>query len=105
MKALLAALCLIVLPGVASAHGLSVFAFRQGETLGVEAKFANGRAVQQGLIRILDADDQVVFEGPVSGEETTFVPLVGDERGLWVEVDAGNDHFDYWILTPSDLAE
>jgi hypothetical protein len=84
---------------------LTVFAARDGDTLTVEAKFASGRFVREGTIQIFDADDTLIYEGRVSGEEITRLPMMGDGRGLRVEVDAGDNHRDYWIILPKDLAE
>lgn len=104
IRPLIFCLCLWAATPVFS-HGLTVFAYRSGAQLSVEASFANGRAVRQGILRVFDADDQLIFEGAVSGEKITTLPMMGDGRGLRIEVNAGNDHMDYWILTPADLSK
>ena len=101
-----AVLLALVLAVPALAHGLSVFAWREGEELVVEATFGSGRAATAGTIRLYDAADALLATHPVSGDGATRVPLTGLRAagGLRVEVDAGDGHSDYWILTPEDLA-
>ncbi|MCH8531196.1 MAG: hypothetical protein LAT65_10100 [Saccharospirillum sp.] len=84
-------------------HGLNVFASVEGETLIVESKFSSGRVPQVGTVRIYDGYDVLVHETEVTGESAMRLPLPDWSTGLKVEVDIGDGHDGYWILTPADV--
>ncbi|MBB5514954.1 nickel transport protein [Rubricella aquisinus] len=86
----------------ALAHGLNVFASVEGEQIVIEARFANGRAALGAKVQVFDGNDILLVTATTSGEETR-VPLVGQDTGVRIVVDAGDGHSDYWIMTPADL--
>ncbi|MHA7879911.1 MAG: hypothetical protein ACX931_08980 [Saccharospirillum sp.] len=103
LRSLWVCLLLAALPLVAFSHGLNVFASVDGNTLVIESKFASGRVPQTGTVRLFDGYDTLLHETPVTGEAAMRLPLPDWETGLKVEVDIGDGHEGYWILTPADI--
>lgn len=101
-----AALMLAVAAGGAPAlaHQLNVFAFVEGETVVVEVTFSNGRAARSGSVEVFDGNDVLVHRTSVGEDGTARFPLVATGTGLRIEVDAGDGHQNYWVLTPQDIA-
>lgn len=101
----LASLCAVV-PLGASAHGLIVFASVDCEAVLVEAKFTNGKAVQQAEVRVLDGENALLQTLPISKDGTVSLPLesLDHSGGLVIEVDTGS-HDNYWIVTPEDIVK
>ena len=101
----LACLCAAV-PFGAVAHGLSVFASADCEAVLVEAKFSNGKVVQQAEVRVLDGNNVLLLTQPITETGTLSVPLtdIDASGGLVIEVDTGT-HDNYWIVTPEDIAK
>lgn len=90
----------------AFAHRIIVFASAQSGEIVVEAKFANGRPVAEGEVVVKGADDAPLFTAPIEADGTLRFPIDPDAHaaGLTIEVQAGDHHEDYWILTPDDIA-
>jgi nickel transport protein len=95
----------IVAPFGAAAHQLVVFASVDCEAVTVEAKFSNGRVTQQGDVRVLDGENNLLTTLQLESDGTVLVPLdsVDHSGGLVIEVDTGS-HDNYWIVTPEDIA-
>lgn len=95
----------IAAPFGASAHQLVVFASVDCEAVTVEAKFSNGRVTQQGDVRVLDGENNLLTSLQLESDGTALVPLasVDHSGGLLIEVDTGS-HDNYWIVTPEDIA-
>lgn len=104
MRLILAALA-VVLPGVAGAHQLNVFASVDCAAVTVEAKFSNGRAPVAGAVRVLDGNNTLLRTLALEADGTSRVPLdsVDHSGGLVIEVDT-DSHDGYWIVTPDDIA-
>ncbi|MEM1318169.1 MAG: hypothetical protein AAGF29_07890 [Pseudomonadota bacterium] len=103
----IASACLLAfLPAQALAHQLNVFASVDCQSVLVEAKFSNGKAVQQGEVRVLDGNNALQTTVPIEADGTVSVPLksVDYSGGLVIEVDTGS-HDDYWIVTPEDITK
>lgn len=92
-------------PTGAAAHQLVVFASVDCEVVTVEAKFSNGRVTQQGDVRVLDGENNLLTTLQLGSNGTALVPLdsVDHRGGLLIEVDTGS-HDNYWIVTPEDIA-
>ncbi|WP_152544501.1 hypothetical protein [Actibacterium mucosum] len=102
----LALSCLAVaVPFGAAAHQLVVFASVECAAVTVEAKFSNGRVTQQGDVRVLDGENNLLTTLQLGRDGTATVPLdsVDHSGGLVIEVDTGS-HDNYWIVTPEDIA-
>ncbi len=95
----------IAAPFGAAAHQLVVFASVDCEAVTVEAKFSSGRVTQQGDVRVLDGENNLLTTLQLESDGTALVPLesVDHSGGLLIEVDTGS-HDNYWIVTPEDIA-
>ena len=87
----------------ALAHRLNVFASVEDGTVVVEASFPDGGPARMGAVRVYDAQDRLIRTLTLGEDGTARFPVEGAADGLRVEVDAGEGHSDYWILTPADL--
>ena len=89
----------------ASAHQLVVFASVDCAAVTVEAKFSNGKVTQQGDVRVLDGENNLLRTLPLERDGTAAVALdtVDHSGGLVIEVSTGS-HDNYWIVTPEDIA-
>jgi len=105
IRALALAGLAIAAPVGAAAHQLVVFASVDCEPFTVEAKFSNGRVTQQGDVRVLDGENNVLTTLKLESDGTARVPLetVDHSGGLLIEVDTGS-HENYWIVTPEDIS-
>lgn len=89
----------------AGAHQLNVFASVAAGVVVVEARFSTGKRPVAGTVRIYDAADGLLAELALGADGTARWPLgPGAEGGLRIEVETGEGHDGYWILTPDDLA-
>ena len=98
------ALAGLLVASPALAHRLNVFASVEGGIIAVEASFPDGGPAREGTVRVYDAQDRLIRTLPLGEDGTARFPVEGATDGLRVEVDAGEGHSDYWILTPADLA-
>ena len=100
------ALAMIATAFPAAAHQLRVFASVSGDVVNVEAKFSTGRIPKSGEIRVFDAGEALIVTIPLEADGVTSFPLDPDASadGLMIEVEAGDGHSNYWLLTPDDIA-
>ena len=107
MRALLAFIAIGLLSGPALAHDLRVFASVMGSEVTVEAKFSSGKLPASGEVRVKDQNGNLLQTLPVGqGGITTFMlPESKTFEGLMIEVETGEGHEDYWLLTESDIAK
>ena len=105
IRALALACLALTVPTGAVAHQLVVFASVDCQAVTVEAKFSNGRVTQQGDVRVLDGENNLMTTLQLESDGTARVPLdsVDHSGGLLIEVDTGS-HDNYWIVTPEDIA-
>ncbi len=87
----------------AMAHQLTVFATVENGAAKITAKFADGTDVSAGRLKIYSAEDTLVLSQDMSGAWPVYFPVEAHLGGLRIEVDAGNGHSNYWILTPGDM--
>lgn len=99
---LLATLGLLAAPALA--HGLLVSARVEGGEVVAEARYENGNPVVNGTFDVFDGDDALILSVEAGPDGIARFPLEGAEGGLRVEMDAGDGHYDYWVLTPADIA-
>lgn len=94
-----------VAPIGASAHQLVVFASVDCQAVTVEAKFSNGKVSQQGDVRVLDGNNNLLTTLQLESDGTAKIQLdsIDYSGGLLIEVDTGS-HDNYWIVTPEDIA-
>jgi len=99
----LAALIFTLLAAGASAHGLSVFAWVDGDSLVIESRFSSGSIPQAGTIKLFDGHNEPLADYSINGDAEQRVPLPDWQSGIKVEVFASDGHANYWILTPDDI--
>lgn len=106
MKTILIALAVIWWATTSVAHQLIVFAFVEDGTVIVETKFSTGKIPISGEVRVLDAENTLLLTLPLEEDGTVRFPLNADAstQGLSIEVETGEGHDNYWILTPDDIA-
>lgn len=112
MARLIARLCaaaavVLGLATAAIAHQLNVFAFVEGDTVMVESKFSSGKVPISGTVRVLDTNNVLLVTLPLQADGRVAFPLdrAAAEDGLMIEVETGEGHDNYWILTPADIAK
>ncbi len=98
------ALGLALAAGSAAAHRLMVFASVQDGTVVVETKFSNGRLPAAGTVVVYDGENRELRRMPLGADGMVRFPAEGGETGLRIEVETGEGHDEYWILTPEDIA-
>lgn len=105
IRAFALSIVVCAVPVGAAAHQLVVFASVDCEAVTVEAKFSNGKVTQQGDVRVLDGENNLLTTLQLESDGTVNVPLdsVDHSGGLLIEVDTGS-HDNYWIVTPEDIA-
>lgn len=86
----------------ASAHGVVVFAWVEGDTVHVESKFSGGRKVKAGRISVLDAEGHELLEGTTDSEGNFNFPLPGNEA-IKIVLEAGMGHRGQWTLSAADI--
>lgn len=106
MRSVLAVCAVFLLSMPVFAHDLRVFASVLGSVVTVETKFSSGRIPVAGEVRVLDEAGAILLTLPMGqGGFTIFdLPDNADKTGLMIEVEAGDGHEDYWLLTPDDIA-
>ncbi|MEL6978238.1 MAG: hypothetical protein AAGM38_06120 [Pseudomonadota bacterium] len=90
----------------AHAHKLNVFAAVEGAEVAVEAKFSNGKRPVRGVVMVKGDGDAPLLTMPLGPDGAARFALdsVDHASGLTIEVETGEAHRDYWILTPEDIA-
>lgn len=91
---------------LALAHQLNVFAYVDEQIVIVETKFSSGKVPVTGDVRVLDGNSKLLQTLTLNEDGQTHFPLdsVDASGGLLIEVDVGDGHDDYWILTPEDIS-
>lgn len=106
VRAFLIAIAMMGWASASMAHQLVVFAFVQDETVIVETKFSTGKIPLSGDVRVLDGENTLLLTVPLEKDGTARFPLDPEVSGdgLLIEVETGEGHDNYWILTPDDIA-
>ena len=91
-------------PTTAHAHRVSIFAWVDGDTVYTESKFAGGRMVKEGVVRVFDMDGNLLLEGKTddNGEFSFQVPK---RVALRLELEAGAGHKNEWTIAAEELGE
>jgi len=97
-----ATLLILLTAGIASAHKIIVFAYKEGDTVFVESKFSGGKKVKNGRISVLDSAGNKILSGKTDDQGRFSFSNTGNEA-LNIIVYAGTGHQNNWIL-PADEA-
>lgn len=93
-----------LLPTVACAHKVSIFAYTEGGIIYTESYFSDGRPVSQGKVLVYDNLDNLLIEGRCDnrGMFQFSVPKVDD---LLLVIEAGLGHRGRYLLRKSAIKE
>jgi nickel transport protein len=84
------------------AHGVSIFAWVEGDTVYTESKFSGGRLAKGALIEVYDQAGQKLLEGKTDDNGAFSFKLPKKEE-LKIVLVAGMGHRNEWTLTKQDL--
>ena len=96
-------LLLALVPALARAHKVTVFAWVEGETVYTESKFSGGRPAQGARIEVYDAAGEKLLEGRTD-EEGRFAFQPPRPEALRVVLTAGAGHRNEWRLAAEEFA-
>jgi nickel transport protein len=97
--------CICVLPMMvdfASAHGVSVFAWVEGDTIHVESKFFGGKKVKGGEIVVMDLQGVELLSGRTN-DQGKFSFKVPKRTDLRIVLNAGQGHQGEWTLAADEM--
>ncbi|HVO83051.1 MAG TPA: hypothetical protein VMU60_01370 [Syntrophobacteria bacterium] len=90
-------------PGDVSAHRVNLFAWVEGNTVFVECKWPDGKRVNEGTIRVLDAGGAELLTGKTD-QEGNFSFKIPKQEDLKIVLEAGMGHRAEWTVRKEDLA-
>jgi len=86
----------------ANAHGVSVFAWVEGDTVFVESKFSGGKRVNAGKITVTDPQGTELLTG-TTDENGEFSFKVPKKTELKIVLLAGTGHRAEWTITAGEI--
>ncbi len=102
----LSVLIFLVLLNVSSAlaHGVSIFAWVQGDTVHTQSKFMGGKRPNQALIEVFDETGKLLLKGKTDNQGlfSFRAPKVSD---MQIVLTAGMGHRAVWALSKEDFQE
>jgi nickel transport protein len=99
---MLAPLLALLFPQWSRAHGVSVFAWIDGQTVQVESKFSGGRRPVEAPIAVYDLKGRKLLEG-VTDRNGRFSFGIPSREGFKIVLHAGMGHQAEWIVPRSEL--
>ncbi len=94
------ALCFLAEP--AHAHGVSVFAWVEGDTVYVESKFSGGKRVNAGKIIVTDPQGVELLNG-TTNDQGEFSFKIPKKTELKIVLLAGTGHRAQWVIPVSEI--
>ena len=88
----------------ASAHGVIVFAWVQGDTVYVESKFSGGRKVRADKILVVDPQGKTLVSG-LTDDQGEFSFKIPKRTDLKIVLVAGQGHRAEWTVGASEMTE
>ncbi len=92
--------CLLI--ETANAHGVSVFAWVDGDTVYVESKFSGGKKVKAGKIIVKDSQGVELLNG-TTNDQGEFSFKIPKKTALTIELSAGAGHRAEWVIPVSEM--
>jgi nickel transport protein len=86
----------------AHAHGVSVFAWVEGDTVYVESKFSGGKKVNSGKITVTDAQGTELLTG-TTNDQGEFSFKIPKKTALKIVLSAGAGHRAEWVIPVSEI--
>jgi nickel transport protein len=90
-------------PGGVFAHRVNLFAWVEGNTVFVECKWPDGRRVNEGTMRVLDAAGTELLTGKTD-QEGNFSFKIPKQEDLKIVLEAGMGHRAEWTVRKEDLS-
>jgi nickel transport protein len=88
----------------ADAHGVSVFAWVDGDTIHVESKFSGGRKPKDAPIEVFDDSGHLLLKGRTN-EDGEFSFPVPQKTEMKIVLTAGMGHKGEWTIPVQDLQD
>jgi nickel transport protein len=89
---------------IADAHGVSVFAWVDGDTIHVESKFSGGRRPKDAPIEVLDGNGNLLLTGRTN-DQGEFSFKVPQKTEMKIVLEAGMGHKAEWTIPLSELQD
>jgi nickel transport protein len=99
---------MVLLPGStiwtdeAVAHGVTIFAWLEGDTVHTESKFSGGRLAKGAAVEVFDRAGQKLLEGKTD-DQGAFAFKLPKKEELRIVLIAGMGHRNEWTITWQDL--
>jgi len=94
---------LLLTASIVQAHGVSVFAWAEGDTVYVESKFSGGRRPKDSRIEVFDGTGNLLLKG-LTNAQGEFSFKVPQQTEMKIVLTAGMGHRAEWTLTAADVA-
>jgi nickel transport protein len=91
-----------LLTETANAHGVSVFAWVDGNTVYVESKFSGGKKVKAGKITVKDSQGVELLHG-ATNDQGEFSFKIPKKTELTIVLSAGAGHRAEWVIPVSEM--
>jgi len=105
-KQILYLFIIVCVPGFLSkpayAHGVTVFAWVEGDTVYVESKFSGGRKVNSGKIIVTDSQGAELLTG-TTNDQGEFSFKIPRKTELKIVLLAGAGHRAEWVIPASEI--
>ena len=88
----------------AQAHGVSIFAWVQGDTVHTQSKFMGGKRPNQALIEVFDETGKLLLKGKTDAQGL-FSFRAPKISGMQIVLTAGMGHRAVWTLAREDFQE
>ena len=98
---MLVLLGLLMVRGEALAHRINVFAWAEGDTVYVEAKYGGGKKIRSGTVIVTDTKGLELLRGKTDNQGA-FSFRRPQASELKIILDAGSGHRAHWILPTDD---
>jgi nickel transport protein len=94
---------LVLLAPAARAHRVNVFAWVEGDTVYVECKYPDGKRVNAGVIRVLEAGGAELLNGKTD-DQGGFAFKIPKAADLTIVLEAGMGHRAEWPIAKEELS-
>lgn len=97
----------LLLPQMADAHRLNVFAWLENDRIIVECNFGEKRPARNAKVSVFDSADNALLDSGMTNNEGQFVfdvpTAIANGHGLIIVVNAGDGHQNEWRMEASEL--
>jgi len=92
-------LCSLIIAGPCFAHKVRIFAWSEGNTIHTESKFSGGKAAQNAIVTVLEANTGTELTRGTTDQNGLFqfpIPETNSEE-LDIVVNSGDGHKNHWL--------